>query len=57
MVRWSSSATAAIYARYVRAQMIDVMTEDDIRTARAKGLSERWIVLKHGLQKARRPRS
>ena len=50
-----SSATAAIYARYVRAQMIDVMTEDYIRTARAKGLSERRIVLKHGLRSALTP--
>ena len=50
-----ASATAAIYARYVRAQMIDVMTEDYIRTARAKGLSERRIVLKHGLRSALTP--
>jgi peptide/nickel transport system permease protein len=50
-----ASATAAIYARYIRAQMIDVMTEDYIRTARAKGLSERRIVLKHGLRSALTP--
>ena len=36
-----AAATAAIYARYLRSQMIDVMGEDYIRTARAKGLSER----------------
>ncbi len=36
-------ATAAIYARYLRAQMIDVMEEDYIRTARAKGLPERTV--------------
>ena len=35
--------------------MIDVMTEDYIRTARAKGLSERRIVLKHGLRSALTP--
>ena len=36
-----AAATAAIYARYLRSQMIDVMGEDYIRTARAKGLPER----------------
>ena len=36
-----AAATAAIYARYLRSQMIDVMEEDYIRTARAKGLPER----------------
>ena len=51
-----ASATAAIYARYVRAQMIDVMTEDYIRTARAKGLSERRVIVrKHGLRSALTP--
>ena len=50
-----ASATAAIYARYVRSQMIDVMSEDYIRTARAKGLSERRVVLKHGLRSALTP--
>ena len=50
-----ASATAAVYARYVRSQMIDVMTEDYIRTARAKGLSERRIILKHGLRSALTP--
>lgn len=50
-----ASATAAIYARYIRSQMIDVMSEDYIRTARAKGLSERRIVLRHGLRSALTP--
>lgn len=48
-------ATAAIYARYVRAQMIEVMEEDYIRTARAKGLRERQVVLRHGLRSAITP--
>ena len=48
-------ATAAIYARYVRSQMIDVMGEDYIRTARAKGLGERRVVFKHGLRSAITP--
>jgi peptide/nickel transport system permease protein len=48
-------ATAAIYARYLRAQMIDVMEEDYIRTARAKGLPERTVILRHGLRSAITP--
>ena len=36
-----AAASAAIYARYLRSSMIDTMSEDYIRTARAKGLSER----------------
>jgi len=50
-----ASATAAVYARYVRSQMIDVMTEDYIRTARAKGLSERRVIFRHGLRSALTP--
>jgi peptide/nickel transport system permease protein len=50
-----AAATAAIYARYVRSQMIDVMGEDYIRTARAKGLSERRVILGHGLRSAITP--
>jgi peptide/nickel transport system permease protein len=50
-----AAATAAIYARYVRSQMIEVMDEDYIRTARAKGLSERRVVLKHALRSALTP--
>jgi peptide/nickel transport system permease protein len=41
---------AAIYARVVRGNMIDTMSEDYIRTARAKGLSERRVVVRHGLR-------
>jgi peptide/nickel transport system permease protein len=41
---------AAIYARVVRGNLIDTMGEDYIRTARAKGLSERRVVGKHGLR-------
>jgi peptide/nickel transport system permease protein len=48
-------ATAAIYARYVRSQMIDVMSEDYIRTARAKGLTERRVIVHHGLRSAITP--
>jgi peptide/nickel transport system permease protein len=48
-------ATAAIYARYVRSQLIDVMNEDYIRTARAKGLAERRVIVRHGLRSAITP--
>ena len=41
---------AAIYARIVRGNMIDTMSEDYIRTARAKGLNERRVVARHGLR-------
>jgi len=41
---------AAFYARMTRANLMETMTEDYIRTARAKGLSERKVVLKHGLR-------
>jgi peptide/nickel transport system permease protein len=50
-----AAATAAIYARYLRAQMIDVMGEDYIRTARAKGLPERRVIMKHALRSAVTP--
>jgi peptide/nickel transport system permease protein len=50
-----AAAFAAIYARYVRSGLIDVMDEDYIRTARAKGLSERRVILRHGLRSAITP--
>ena len=50
-----AAATAAIYARYLRAQMLDVMGEDYIRTARAKGLRERRVVWRHGVRSAITP--
>jgi peptide/nickel transport system permease protein len=46
---------AAFYARMTRGNLIDVMGEDYIRTARAKGLSERKVVLKHGLRASLTP--
>lgn len=50
-----AAATAAIYARYLRSQMIDVMQEDYIRTARAKGLPESRVIGKHVLRSAITP--
>lgn len=40
----------AAWSRYQRASLIDEMRSDHIRTARAKGLSERRVVWKHGLR-------
>ena len=50
-----AAASAAIYARYLRSSMIDTMAEDYIRTARAKGLPERRVILKHALRSAITP--
>ncbi|MCT2086859.1 ABC transporter permease [Microbacterium enclense] len=38
------------YTRYARAGMLEVMNQDYIRTARAKGLPERTVILRHGLR-------
>jgi peptide/nickel transport system permease protein len=46
---------AAIYARFLRGNMIEVLDEDYIRTARAKGLSERRVVYRHALRAAVTP--
>jgi len=40
----------ASYTRYARAGMLEVMSQDYIRTARAKGLTERTVVMRHGLR-------
>ena len=47
--------TIAILARMMRASMLETMTQDFIRTARAKGLSERIVILKHALRNALTP--
>ena len=46
---------AALYARLTRAGMLETMGEDYIRTARAKGLPERTVVIRHGLRAALPP--
>jgi peptide/nickel transport system permease protein len=46
---------AAIYARMVRGNLLDAMGEDYIRTARAKGLSERRVIFRHGLRASLAP--
>jgi peptide/nickel transport system permease protein len=50
-----AAASAAIYARYLRSSLIDVMGEDYIRTARAKGLTERRVIMRHGVRSAVTP--
>ena len=40
----------ASYTRYVRAGMLEVLNQDYIRTARAKGLSERSVVVRHAFR-------
>jgi peptide/nickel transport system permease protein len=47
--------SGAIYARLTRGQMLEVMSEDYIRTARAKGLGEARVVVRHGLRNAMIP--
>jgi peptide/nickel transport system permease protein len=46
---------AAIYARMVRGNLLDAMGEDYIRTARAKGLSEKRVIFRHGLRASLAP--
>jgi peptide/nickel transport system permease protein len=54
---WLSLAltAAAAYARLTRAAMLDVLGEDYIRTATAKGLSRRRVILRHALRAALTP--
>ncbi len=40
----------AAYTRYARGSMLEVMNQDYIRTARAKGLTERTVVMRHGFR-------
>lgn len=47
--------SAAFYARMVRGNLIETMSEDYIRTARSKGLSERHVIYKHALRGALTP--
>jgi glutathione transport system permease protein len=46
------AAVAAIMARFTRSSFVDILQEDYVRTARAKGLSENAVVIKHGLRNA-----
>jgi len=46
------AAVAAIMARFTRSSFVDILKEDYVRTARAKGLEETIVVVKHGLRNA-----
>jgi peptide/nickel transport system permease protein len=47
-----SAGAVAGYSRFMRASMLDVVTQDYIRTARSKGLQDRTIWLRHGMKNA-----
>jgi peptide/nickel transport system permease protein len=47
-----SYGTLAVVSRYMRAGMLEVIRQDFVRTARAKGLPERTVILKHALRNA-----
>lgn len=50
-----SIQTIASYSRYMRASLLDVLNSDYLRTARAKGISERTVLVKHALRNAMVP--
>src|SRR4051794_24795775 len=50
-----AAAFAAVYARFMRSNLSEVLDEDYIRTARAKGLRERTVIFKHGVRSAITP--
>ena len=49
------NAIAAVLMRHTRSAMLQVLSSDYVRTARAKGLDERVVVLKHALRNALTP--
>lgn len=46
---------AAVYARVLRASMLDVLGQDYIKVARAKGLKDKWVIGRHALKNALLP--
>lgn len=42
--------SVAVYSRYTRSSMLEVMNQDYVRTARAKGLSERAVIVRHAFR-------
>jgi peptide/nickel transport system permease protein len=50
-----AAVQAAIYTRLMRGQLLSTLGEDYIRTARAKGLSERRVIFRHGVRAALTP--
>jgi peptide/nickel transport system permease protein len=43
---------AAILMRFVRSGLLEVLNSDYVRTARAKGVAERWVIIRHALRNA-----
>lgn len=50
-----SIAQAALIMRYMRSSMLEVLSQDYVRTARAKGVKEYWVIAKHALRNALLP--
>jgi peptide/nickel transport system permease protein len=50
-----SIAQAALITRYMRASLLEVLNQDYVRTARAKGIMEFWVITKHALRNALLP--
>src|SRR6266487_5955201 len=53
--RWTGDWSSDVCSSDLRAGMLETMGEDYIRTARAKGLAERNVIVKHGLRAALTP--
>lgn len=51
-VHHAGGGVAAVMARFTRASFVEILQDDYIRTARAKGLSEWAVIVKHGLRNA-----
>jgi peptide/nickel transport system permease protein len=50
-----SIAHAALIMRYMRASLLEVLNQDYVRTARAKGVKEFWVIVKHAVRNALLP--
>lgn len=50
-----SLAQTALIMRYMRASMLEVLNQDYVRTARAKGVYEFWVIVKHATRNALLP--
>jgi peptide/nickel transport system permease protein len=48
-------AHAALIMRYMRASLLEVLSQDYVRTARAKGVKEFWVIVKHAVRNALLP--
>jgi peptide/nickel transport system permease protein len=46
---------AALIMRYMRASLLEVLNQDYVRTARAKGVKEFWVIVKHAVRNALLP--